>query len=89
MVLDRRGNEHVLRIEIPGNETEIIRCDPLPEGRSNVAEELVHHLDTGDPLHLSLTADFNLEVMAILEAGMRSSDTGKFETADQGGWHIG
>jgi predicted dehydrogenase len=89
LVLDSTDGEAVLRLEHPGEETEIVRPEELPEGRTNVAEELVHHLETGEPLHRSLTADFNLEVMAILDAGLRSADSGSFETADHGGWMIG
>jgi predicted dehydrogenase len=80
LVLDSTGEAPVLRIEKPGEQTEIVTTDPLPRGRSTVAEELIHHLDTGDSLHPTLASDFNLEVMKILDAGMRSADTGMFET---------
>ena len=89
LVLDSNDGEAVVRIERAGEATKIVEAGALPAGRTNVAEELIHHLETGDPLHQSLTADFNLEVMAILDAGLRSADSGSFETADHGGWRIG
>lgn len=52
---------------------------PLPEGRHTVAEEFVHHLRTGDPVHPTLDMRFNAEVMAIVDAGIRSASSGKLE----------
>ncbi len=89
LVFDSTGREPVLRIEKPGKASESLKLDPLPPGRRTVAEELVHHLDTGEPVHQCLTLDFNVEVMAILDAGIRSADTGMFATSNQGGWSIG
>ncbi|MCL4402055.1 MAG: Gfo/Idh/MocA family oxidoreductase [Acidobacteria bacterium] len=64
----------------PGKPVEICAPDPLPAGRANLAQALLHHLETGEPVHRTLTVDFNLEVTAILEAGMRSADGGRLET---------
>ena len=50
----------------------VIEAEPLPEGRATLAEEFIHHLETGEPLHPTLQLDFNLEAMAILDAGVRS-----------------
>ncbi len=87
--LDSLGEEQVLSILRPEQDPEIVASDPLPAGRTNVAEELVHHLDTCQPVHQTLSADFNLEVMAILDAGMRSADSGMLETVNQQSWCIG
>jgi predicted dehydrogenase len=51
----------------------------LPEGRRTVAEAFIHHLETGEPLHPTLEPDFNAEVMAIIEAGVRSAASGRLE----------
>ena len=58
---------------------EEFNCPPLPEGRGDVASEFVHHLATGKPLHPTLEMLFNLEAMAILDAGVRSANSGKLE----------
>jgi glucose-fructose oxidoreductase len=50
--------------------------EPLPAGRASPAEEFLHHLDTGEPLHPTLQVEHNLAVMAILDAGIRSAATG-------------
>ena len=89
LVLERRDDGPILRLEKPGKDTEIIPVGILPKGRSTPAEDLVNHLDTGEPLHFTLTADFNIEVMAILDAGVRSAESGKFETSNHAGWSIG
>jgi predicted dehydrogenase len=52
---------------------------PLPDGRRTVAEEFIHHLETGDPLHPTLDMRFNAEVMAIVDAGVRSASSGRLE----------
>jgi hypothetical protein len=70
-------------------ESEIFQPDPLPEGRTTIAEEFIHHLETGEPLHPTLGADFNLEVMAILDAGLRAAISGKMEMVDNPTWCIG
>jgi len=89
IVLDSTGKDPILRLERAGSDTEYIDIGALPAGRTDVAEELIHHLSTGDPLHNSLTADFNLEVMAILDAGLRSATSGKHEPVNGAAWHIG
>ena len=53
--------------------------DPLPPGRATIAEEFLHHLETGDPLHPTLDLPINLATMAILDAGIRSADKGAAE----------
>jgi predicted dehydrogenase len=52
----------------------------LPQGRQTVAEEFIHHLETGAPLHPALDMRFNAEAMAILDAGVRSASSGRLET---------
>lgn len=60
--------------------------EPLPENRNNVAKELLWHLETGEPLHETLTPQHNLETMAILEAGIRSVHSGKLELVPSVKW---
>ena len=34
--------------------TLVEKGSPAPEGRANIAEEFLHHLETGEPLHVTL-----------------------------------
>ncbi len=47
---------------------------PLPSMRTTIAEEFLHHLATGEPLHPTLDSPMNLATMAILDTGIRSAD---------------
>ena len=83
------GQAPKVRIEKGGGQTEYHECEPLPAGRSDIAQESIHRLQTGDPLHQTLDLDFNLEVMAILDAGVRSADSGRLEQVDTVAWRLG
>jgi predicted dehydrogenase len=72
-----------------GGPDRIVEGEPLPEGRATLAEEFVHHLETGEPLHPTLDMMQNLEVMAILDAGIRSANSGKVEFVNDATWCIG
>ena len=72
-----------------GDPNELIEGGPLPEGRETLSKEIFHHLETGEPLHPTLQMDFNLEAMAILDAGIRSSISGKVELVNDVTWCIG
>ncbi|HUJ76418.1 MAG TPA: Gfo/Idh/MocA family oxidoreductase, partial [bacterium] len=63
--------------------------DPLPAGRTTPAEEFIHHLETGEALHPTLQPEHNVEVMAILDAGIRSAASGKVELVNDSSWCIG
>ncbi|MCU0522577.1 MAG: Gfo/Idh/MocA family oxidoreductase [Anaerolineae bacterium] len=89
MVADRKGIEQLVRVERGHGQTEIYTPDPLPAGRDDVAAEIVHHLETGEPVHQTLEMMFNLEAMAILDAGVRSAVTGRLEGVDSATWSIG
>jgi len=68
---------------------QVIEGDPLPEGRATLAEEFIHHLETGEPLHPTLDPHQNLDVMAILDAGIRAAASGKIELVNDATWCIG
>lgn len=89
LVVDRKGDKQIVRLERGHGQTTIYEPDPLPEGRGDVASELVHHLSTGEPLHVTLEMMFNLEAMAILDAGVRSAASNQLETVDNATWCIG
>ena len=62
-----------------GFENKIIEAQPIEEGRRNIALEYIHHLESGEPLHHTLTSQFNVNVMAALDAGIRSTNSGRME----------
>ncbi|MGQ9554049.1 MAG: Gfo/Idh/MocA family protein [Anaerolineae bacterium] len=67
---------------------QVVEGEPLPQGRATLAEEFIHHLETGEPLHPTLSLEQNLEAMAILDAGLRSAASGKVELVDDATWRI-
>ena len=69
--------------------TQVIEGEPLPIGRETLAKEFIHHLETNEPLHPTLDMMFNLEVMGIIDAGIRSSISGKLELVNDANWCIG
>jgi predicted dehydrogenase len=89
LTLDRDEGQQVVRIGRGGGKSEIVKPDPLPEGRATIAEEYIHHLETGKPLHPTLEAGLNLQVAALLDAGLRSAASGALETVDNVTWCIG
>ena len=89
LVIERGGANQVVRLERGRGDTTIYEPDPLPAGREQVPGEFIHHLDTGEPLHPTIEMMFNLQVMAILDAGIRSASSGKLETVDSATWRIG
>jgi predicted dehydrogenase len=74
---------------VPGEPDDVVEGEPLPEGRATLAEEFIHHLETGEPLHPTLDPELNLEMMAILDAGRRSAASGKLELVNDATWNIG
>ena len=89
LVMESRDGKPVVREARGGGKTTVHEAAPLPEGRATIAEEYVHHLETDDPVHPTLEMTFNLDAMAILDAGLRSADSGKLETVDSDTWRVG
>ena len=91
LVVDKEtaGQPSKVRIERGAGRTEFHDCEPLPADRSDIAQEFIHRLQTGEPLHQTLDLDFNLEVMAILDAGVRSARSGRLELIDTDAWRLG
>jgi len=82
LVVEFDSPEACVRVYRGRGPAEAIQAEPLPEGCTNVAEELIHHLQTDEPVHPTLDAAFNLETTAVLDAGLRSARSGKLETVD-------
>jgi predicted dehydrogenase len=61
----------------------------LPAERATLALDFLHHLETGEPLQPLQGPDFNLDVMAILDAGIRSAESGQREAVQPGSTSTG
>lgn len=89
LVAEKRDGKPLVRLERGGGDTTLYEPEPLPVGREEVAGELIHHLDTGEPLHPVLCADLNLDATAILDAGARSGESNSVELVNNVAWCIG
>lgn len=90
IVVERQGDKQVVTIKRGrGSEPEQPSLDALPAGRDTLGRDVLNHLRTGEPLHETLQLDFNLDAMAILDAGRRSADSGKLETVNNPHWVTG
>lgn len=67
---------------------EKIENDPLPEELRDVACGYVAYRKTGK-IHFTALPEFNLKALAILDAGIRSADSGKVELVSNPHWQIG
>lgn len=72
-VLTRNAKEEYVKVFLGGGETQDIANEPLPADRDTVAKDFIYSLQHGVPAHQTIQMDFNLDVMAILDAGVRSS----------------
>jgi predicted dehydrogenase len=79
LVVDERAEPPCVKIMKGRGQTTGFEGVALPENRQTVAEEFVHHLETGEPVHPTLDLRLNAEVMAILDAGVRSASSGRLE----------
>ncbi|MDA1190833.1 MAG: Gfo/Idh/MocA family oxidoreductase [Candidatus Poribacteria bacterium] len=65
---------------------DLITPDPLPDHEGNAAKAIIHHFETGAALHPTITPEINLDAMAILDAGIRSTKSGKMELCRTRNW---
>jgi predicted dehydrogenase len=80
LVADRR--DPVVQIYLERNlsvPTKELMPGPLPKNRSDLALELLHHMETGEPIHETLDMTVNLDTMAAMDAVFQSATTGKHE----------
>jgi predicted dehydrogenase len=89
LVVDSKAADQSVRVERSDGQTTLYQPDQLPAARDNVAKEMIHHLETGEALHPTLQLPLNLEVMAILDAGIRAADSQKLEVVNSVTWRIG
>jgi predicted dehydrogenase len=75
--LDGPPSSQRVRVAEAGQDARFEAPLDLPAHRATLALEFLHHLETGEPLHPLLDTDFNLQVMAALDAGIRAAETGQ------------
>jgi len=85
---DRDGNAAVVIRDYSGGVTELPQPAPLPHLK-NITTAFAYHMDTGEPMPDFLDMDVNLDVLAILDAGVRSAKSGKTELVNNIAWEIG
>lgn len=78
-LLVRDGAVESVKAYLGGGKVQAFENDPLPTDRDTVAADFIYSLKHGVPAHETIQMDFNLEVMAILDAGVRSSLTHQVE----------
>jgi len=88
MVVDR-NEVRVYKTRQEAEPDAVYTPDPLPAGRTTLGEEVLHHFDTGEPLHPTLEFWHNFEAMQILDAGIRSAESHKLELCRDQIWTIG
>lgn len=71
----------VKAFDIYGNEVEIPDID-FDDKFKNMPWQYANHINTGEPIYDMLTLEKNMEVMAILDASIKSSASGKEEKID-------
>lgn len=89
MVLEKDGRLTCYKTRHSAEPDVVYDVPPLPAGREDIAGEMLHHLETGQPLHPTLSLPVNLDAMALLDAGIRSSRSGKMELLNDQTWCIG
>lgn len=77
------GKIEIYREKGPKARSQVETGVPPPPGRATIAEEFLHHLETGEPLHPLLDLSVNLKTMAILDAGIRSAKSGAAEAVQR------
>ncbi|MCL2058777.1 MAG: Gfo/Idh/MocA family oxidoreductase [Oscillospiraceae bacterium] len=68
---------------------EVVEPKPLPAGRATLGEDVLNHLDTGEPLFPMIDLPLNLLAASILDAGARSAVSNKLELVGDEYWTIG
>jgi predicted dehydrogenase len=89
LVVEGGAGDPRVRLERGHGDTTLFAAEALPAGRHDVAHEMIHHLNTGEPVHPTLDMQANLEYMAIIDAAARSAESGKLELVNSAAWDLG
>jgi predicted dehydrogenase len=69
-----------LLLQLPGKEQETITPPPTAAPRRSAPEYLIHSIETGEPIEGYCSPRVSRDAQEILEAGLRSADSGQFVT---------
>jgi len=89
IVVNRASGVEVYKTRHKSEPDEVVEAQPLPAGRANLGEEVIHHLDTGEPLFPMIDLPMSMLSAAILDAGARSAASQKLEPCYDEFWSIG
>lgn len=89
MVVEKDGSLACYKTRHKSEPDVVYDLPPLPEGCEDIAGEMLNHLETGEPLHPTLSLPVNLDAMALLDAGIRSAESGKMELLSDKTWCVG
>ena len=88
MIAEDHNGEGVVKIAEPSGSIVYEKPGQQPEHLSDIASAYVCYMD-GVQLDPMLQTDFNLHSIAILDAGVRSANSGKIELVNNAVWQIG
>ena len=88
MTTEEQNGVNVVKIVEPSGSVVYEKPSPQPEHLKDIASAFVCYMD-GQPLNLMLQPDLNLHSLAILDAGVRSANSGKIELVNNSSWQIG
>jgi len=89
LVVESGANGPQVRLERGHGDTTLFAAEPLPAGRHDLAHEVIHHLETGEAVHPTLDMRANLDYLAILDAAVRSAESGRLEIVNNAAWDMG
>lgn len=69
------GNQ--VNLNPAGSDAKVIDPDPIPEGKRNAPEYLIHCIETGEPIDGLCCPYVSRDAQEILEAGLVSADSGQ------------
>jgi predicted dehydrogenase len=84
----KKGDEVIIEWTDVYNHVETFTAEPVPQNLIDAPSAFVQAMDTGEPIHETLTLALNLETIAILDAGIRSAQSGKQELVNNQYWHV-
>ena len=72
------GVPAVKAFDIYGNDIKVPEFD-YPSYMKNIATQYVHFVKTGEPVHETLSFEFNMKVMKLLYKAIESAENGREE----------
>mgnify|MGYP000161837941 CR=1 FL=1 len=80
IVADRYSNQVKVYKQISHQSTEADAVYDVEDLEEDIARNVIEHIHHGTPVHELISVEFNLKVMAALDAGIRSCKSGNIET---------